>query len=260
MNYLLKKAVKFLGQQFSATGERLTRLANAANSGDPSLDVFLSDVYKSINEARLAHLATLNLPLQGKTVLEVGAGIGAHTHFFEERGCKIVSTDGRAENVAAMKQRFPSRDVRLFNLLDFDCYASFEKFDVVYCYGTLYHTPKPEEILQGLSSLCGEMILLETCVSPGSHLSPQLVRETESLDQAIGVIGCRPTRPWLMQVLKKYYGYAYTTKTQPRHPDFDLEWQIPLKKQNHRAVFVGAKRPIENPLLVTELPDVQEYI
>lgn len=262
MNNLVKKGIQALGKQLSLTGERLTRLASdtsSIHSVNSELDVFLTEGYKNINEARLNHLATLNLPLEGKRVLEVGAGIGLHTHFFEEQECKITSTDGRRENVDAMRKNFPNRDIRLFNLLDFDSYSGFEQFDVIYCYGTLYHTPKPKEILEGLSFLCREMILLETCVSIGTHLSSHLVRESDSFDQAIGTIGCRPTRPWLMDVLKNCYGYAYATKTQPRHPDFDLDWQIPLKKQNRRAVFVGSKQPIKNPLLLTELPDFQDY-
>lgn len=248
-----------LGKRLKVMGERLLASPESSEAVDPNLKVFHSDTYKAINDARLKHLASLNLPLEGKTVLEVGAGIGLHTHFFEERGCKVVSTDGRQENVDAMKKQFPHRDNRLFNLLDFDSYSTFGEFDIVYCYGTLYHTPKPEEILKGLSSLCKGMLLLETCVTPGDHLSPHLTRESETFDQAIGIVGCRPTRPWIMDVLRKYYGHAYATKTQPNQKDFDLDWEIPVKKQNHRAVFVGSKHPIENPLLLTQLPGIQEY-
>jgi len=240
-------------------GEQLVCIANDQETTDLRQGIFLRETYKHINDARLTHLSSLSIPLEGKTVLEVGAGIGLHTAFFEKRNCTITSTDGRQENVDEMKRRFPHRDIRLFNLLNFDSYAGFEKFDVIYCYGTLYHTPKPDEILQGLGSLCREMILLETCVSPGYHLDIHLTRESETIDQAIGIIGCRPTRAWIMDTLRKYYGYAYTTKTQPQHHDFDLDWQIPLKKQNHRAVFVGSKMPIDNLLLLSELPEFQEY-
>ena len=248
-----------LGKRLKAMGERLLASLESSEAVDPNLKVFHSDTYKAINDARQSHLASLNLPLEGKTVLEVGAGIGLHTRFFEERGCKVVSTDGRQENVDAMKKQFPHRDNRLFNLLDFDSYSAFGEYDIVYCYGTLYHTPKPEEILKGLSSLCKGMLLLETCVTPGDHMNLHLTRETETFDQAIGIVGCRPTRPWIMDVLRKYYGHAYVTKTQPNHKDFDLDWQVAIKKQNHRSVFVGSKKPIENPLLLVDLPDLQTY-
>lgn len=254
---IIKRA---LGKRLKALGENLLAGSEDLNAMEAKLKVFQSETYQQINHARLKHLASLNLPLAGKTVLEVGAGIGLHSHFFEELGCKVVVTDGRQENVDAMKKRFPHRNNRLFNLLDFDSYTSFGEYDIVYCYGTLYHTPEPEKILKGLSSLCRNMLLLETCVTPGNHVDVHLTRETESFDQAIGIVGCRPTRPWIMGILKKYYGYAYVTKTQPNHVDFDLDWTIALKKQNHRSVFVASKTAINNPLLLTELPNLQERV
>jgi hypothetical protein len=57
-------------------------------------DVFLTPEALHINRARLDHLASLGLDLQSKRGLEVGAGIGLHASFFEERGCDILSTDG----------------------------------------------------------------------------------------------------------------------------------------------------------------------
>jgi SAM-dependent methyltransferase len=258
MNDIVRNSMFAVGKKMKSMGEKLITRSGLLKSKKEKIKIFQNETYQQINNARLKHLASLNLPLTGKTVLEVGAGIGLHTHFFEELGCKVVSTDGRQENVDDMKQHFPNRDNRLFNLLDFDSYASFGEFDVVYCYGTLYHTPKPDEILKGLSSLSREMLLLETCVTPGEHIGIHLTRETESFDQAIGIVGCRPTRPWIMETLKKYCGYSYVTKTQPNHIDFDLDWQIPVKKQNHRAVFVGSKKTIINPLLLTDLPDFQE--
>lgn len=245
------------GQILSEFGSRSNTDTNSSNPG--STEWFLNKTYRSLNEARLAHLASLGLLLEGKTVLEVGAGMGLLTKFFEDRHCKVLSTDGRRENVEAIRRSFPNRDVQVFNLFDFDAYNSLGSFDIVFCYGTLYHTPEPDEILGALSKVCREMILLETCVTPGGHSDVHLTREGDTIDQAINNIGCRPTRPWLYQKLKTYYGHSYITKTQPRHNDFDLDWKIPLKKLNHRAIFIGSKFPIQNPLLVESVPLIQEH-
>ena len=51
--------------------------------------VFLEPEAPRINHARQDHLAALGLDLQAKRVLEVGAGIGLHTEFFEKRGCEV---------------------------------------------------------------------------------------------------------------------------------------------------------------------------
>ena len=72
-------------------------------------DVFLTPQAFAINEARQAHLASLGLDLAGKSVLEVGAGIGLHTEFFESRGCTVVCTDGNPTNVAEIRRRYDLR-------------------------------------------------------------------------------------------------------------------------------------------------------
>src|SRR4051794_500326 len=69
--------------------------------------VFLAPNAEAINRARQQHLASLGLDLDGKKVLEVGAGIGLHTPFFLERGCQVTVTDGRPENVAEIARRLP---------------------------------------------------------------------------------------------------------------------------------------------------------
>src|SRR5712691_377061 len=77
---------------------------------------FLEPNALAINEARMTHLGTLNLPIEGKSVLEVGAGIGMLTGFCEDRGCSVLSTDARSENIAEIKRRHPERRVARLNL------------------------------------------------------------------------------------------------------------------------------------------------
>lgn len=257
MKRVVLAAVGSCGSLFERMGRRLSAMtAQSGVSSDPLACFFTPNALK-INIARQDHLTSLGLDLKGKSVLEVGGGVGLHMELFEKLGCKVLSTDGRDENVAEIRRRYPHRAVRKFDLLDFDSYADIGKHDIVYCYGLLYHTPNPEGILQALSETCKEMILLETCVTPGDHLSQHLTREHDDADQALGYIGCRPTRPWIMDRLRKFWGYAYTTRTQPRHPDFDLDWAVPRSKILHRAVFVGCKHEIINASLVDVLPDLQ---
>jgi hypothetical protein len=62
-----------------------------------------------LNAARLAHLAALDLPMDGGTVLEVGAGVGRLTGFFIGRGCSVVVTEARVESVSEGSRRGSSR-------------------------------------------------------------------------------------------------------------------------------------------------------
>src|SRR5438132_1133035 len=82
--------------------------------------------------------SSLGLDIAGRTVLEVGAGIGDHTSFFLDRGCPVVATDVRPENLAILRRRYAGVDVRHLDL-DAPDTAFRPHVEIVYCYGTLYH-------------------------------------------------------------------------------------------------------------------------
>jgi hypothetical protein len=223
---------------------------------DPE-DEFSSFEYRRHNQRRQEHLASLGLPLDGKTVLEVGAGIGDHTSFFIDRGCDVTTTDGRPENVDLLRRRYPTLDVQL---LDLDPPATDPgSVDVVYCYGLLYHLSHPEAAIRYLSRSARELLLLETCVSLGSDEAVNLVQEQRtSPSQAVSGTGCRPTRAWIWARLREEFDFVYASATQPWHEEFPLDWNAPPPAgQLTRAVFVGARVPVEVDDLLSELPAVQ---
>jgi SAM-dependent methyltransferase len=243
-----------LGSLLRRAGTRLETWQQRAASSTAA--VFETPDALHINQARLDHLAALGLDLDGKRVIEVGAGVGLLTGFFEARGCSVVSTEGRADNVAEIRRRFPSRRVHQVDLDRDPDLAALGRFDIAFCYGTLYHLTKPEEALRALAGVA-DLLLLETCLTPGSHVDVHLVREGPSANQALAGIGCRPTRPWIMDRLCRMWGHAYTTIDQPNHPDFEVDWVVPYKHGNHRAVFVASRTPLDAATLTETLPDRQ---
>ena len=106
---------------------------------------------------------------------------------------------------------------------------------------------------------CGDQLLLSTCVSMGNEDEMHRVNEQKlSPTQAFSGYGCRPTRVWIVNQLKKYFDFVYLPITQPSHPEFITDW----KNKDHggklqRAVFIASRKPINNPLLVDGIPDVQ---
>ena len=68
--------------------------------------VFFNAKYQKHNIARLCHLDSLKLDLQGKKVLELGAGVGEHTLFYLHKGCDVLPVDGRPDLVSFIKERF----------------------------------------------------------------------------------------------------------------------------------------------------------
>jgi hypothetical protein len=221
-------------------------------------DVFLSFDYQRINQRRQEHLATLGLEIAGTTVLEVGAGIGDHTSFFLDRECHVVTSDGREENIKVLRSRYPH--VRVLRLdLDNPPRSFNEAFDIVYCYGLLYHLSKPAQALKFLSDCCRKMLLLETCVSPGDEDAVNLVTEDgQNPSQSVGGIGCRPTRRWVHNQLSKHFEYVYLPLTQPNHREFPTEWtSAPSNQTLTRAVFIATREQIDNEFMCQAIPTKQ---
>ena len=231
------------------------RLFGAKPTEDP-FSVFLAPNAHAINRARQSHLGSLRLDLEGKTVLEVGAGIGLHTPFFLERGCTVTVTDGRAENVAEIQRRHPGVKTAVVDL-EQDRPIELGRFDVIYCYGLLYHLSNPQRALARLADVCDGQLLLETAVSPGTHDELLLVRDPDAFNQAISGIGCRPTRLWILNRLKSLFGYGYIPRTQPDHVDFPSDWVHTPIQTMHRSIFVGSRTPLSLPTLTDSVPSEQ---
>lgn len=220
---------------------------------------FHSFEYQRHNARRQEHLASLGLPLHGRSVLETGAGIGDHTTFFLDRGCRVVTTEARQENLAVLRRRYPSLSVRYLDLDDPDPSLT-EAFEVVYCYGLLYHLQHPEEALAYLAERCTDLLLLETCVSFEEGESIRHGSEApENPHFSVSGHSSYPTREWVVKRLRMWFPFVYLPLTQPNHEQFPKDWTKssppgPLT----RAVFIASRQPLSYPLLTESVPDRQE--
>jgi len=228
---------------------------------------FRSPWYQRHNQRRQEHLASLQLDLVSKSVLEVGAGVGDHTVYFLDRDCTVVSLEARRENCQlfgeamqalnasgysnASRSKLVQGDVESLNG------AITGNFDVVYCYGLLYHLEDPDAALSAMAARCLDLLLLESCVSFGGHDALNPVSESRSdPTQSFRGGGCRPTRPWVMNKLKALFAHVYVPRTQPAHEEFPLDWtgEQPSDRLT-RATFVASRRPIVNEQLLDFLPE-----
>lgn len=230
-------------------------------------EAFRTGFYQRYNQRRLEHLASLGLELSDKSVLEIGAGVGDLTGFFLDRGCRVTSMEARAENIQRCADTFrsgdwhPSISLRLVHC-DVESLSRnvSGRFDIVFCYGLLYHTEDPAAVLQVLSDHTDGMLLLETCVSQGDHEAVNPVQEDVGLaSQSYHGPGCRPTRPWLLSRLRALFAHVYVPATQPASPEFILDWTAPPPPEQPliRAVFVASRQPLTSPLLLDHLPQRQ---
>jgi SAM-dependent methyltransferase len=230
------------------------------DSAGPGMDYFYSAHYQNHNRARLNHLAGLGLPLEGRSVLEVGCGPGDHTGFYLERGCSVCTVDARLECIQAVQARYPSVNTAVIDLNMPDVLESLGTFEVVHCYGLLYHLEDPKTAIANMASVCSDLLLLESCVS--AHRSEDVYPAQEiaqDFTQSIRGVGCRPTRQWLFKSLQRSFPFVYQTRTQPDHPEFPLDWSNASEEQGLiRIVLVSSRMPLELPLLVPSLLEKQE--
>ena len=87
----------------------------------------------------------------GKKVLEIGSGIGTDTMNFFRAGAHLTSIDLSEESVKLAKQRasvyrFDPDRIIVQNAEEFS--FGDEKFDLVYSFGVIHHTPNPRAVIE----------------------------------------------------------------------------------------------------------------
>jgi SAM-dependent methyltransferase len=221
-----------------------------ARPADGGVESFESDDAKRINTARLEHLASLELPIRGRRVLDVGSGPGHLAQFFVERGCEVVSTDARVENIEYMHELYPHHEGYVADVEEAD-FSQFGRFDVVFCYGLLYHLENPARALRNVSAVCDDLLLLETMVTDSRAPVLRLEDEYLSANQALRGIAHRPSPAWVGMALNRIgFRYVYIARQPPEHPDYRIEWldDAATARDGHllRAIFVASRTPLAN--------------
>lgn len=215
--------------------------------------VFNDDLAHAINTARLEFLAGLNLPLAGKRVLDAGCGVGHHSAFYTERGCHVVGIDGRADNVSMMKRLYPAVDGYVGDLQEMPL-ERLGMFDVVHCFGLLYHLDSPVAALRRLAAVCRDLLIIETMVCDSAASVMVIVDENASANQALAGLGCRPSPGFVTMALNRIgFPYVYGSDTRPNFPDFQFEWRntLDVTRDGHnlRCMFLASRTPVEHPSL-----------
>lgn len=228
-------------------------IASESERSFSTLELFSTKEYLAINSARLAHLESLGLPLRERTVLDVGSGPGDLARFFVDKGCDVVCVDGRPENIDGLHTLYP--DLRAFVAdVDGQPLDDFGTFDVVFCYGLLYHLENPVASLRNMAAVCKELLLVETVICDYDAPILRLVDEELVSTQAIRGLGSRPSPSFVGIALNRIgFPYVYMPTDQPDHPDFQFCWRndLAVQRDGHqlRSVFVASRQKLSNPKL-----------
>ena len=217
------------------------------------LECFETRAAAAINRARLDHLAGVGLSIDGRTALEVGAGVGRLSGFFLERGCRLVTIEARPENVDELRRRYP--DVRSEVADVEDSLTALGRFDIVFCYGTLYHLEGPVRTLRSMAEVCDDLLLIETVVCDSPLPVARLDDEYLSVNQALRGLAHRPSASYVALALNRIgFEHVYVAVQSPDFPDY--VWtpsaDSAFSRDGHllRSVFVAARSPIVSAGLV----------
>ena len=86
----------------------------------------------------------------GKKVLEIGCGIGTDAEQFVKAGAIYTGIDLSNESVKIARQRLPGEDIKVANIEE---WCSDEKFDLIYSFGVLHHTPNIHDALSNVRKM-----------------------------------------------------------------------------------------------------------
>lgn len=216
--------------------------------------VFDTAAAVAINEARMAWLEHADLPIANGRVLDVGCGVGHFIPFYTRRGCTVVAVDGREGNILELRRRHPTVDARVADVQTMDPQA-YGQFDVVHCFGLLYHLESPIAALRRIHALCRQLLIMETMVCDALLPVSVLVDETKAASQAMDGLGTRSSPAFIALALNRVgFDHVYMAAMPPRHPDFQFRWTNNLETTRDgvplRCMFVASRTPLMSAALV----------
>lgn len=217
------------------------------------MDIFWYQGALELNKSRVEHLASLNLDFNNKHVFETGCGgQGDITKFLMSKNAIVTLNDVREINIKSTIEKLNTNFD--FNTWDLNKDLPKDKvFDIIVCYGTLYHLNEPENAIRNMSQICKEFTIISTITNGSNDNNINLVNEDyKMLNQAGNGFGCRPGRGFIYNTLKKYFKYVYLVKTQPNNPEFPLKFPSHVGSRN---IFIGSHIQLNNPLFVESLID-----
>ncbi len=171
------------------------------------------------------------------TVLDVGCGFGSFSIYLKNLGLKVTAFDIRKENVAVAKDRNPGIDFKVYDIEDRSV-CSLGSFDMVFCFGTLYHLENPFRAIRNLYCLTGKFLLAETQTAPYAYPCAALYEECNKEDQSLNYTVLIPSESCFVKIFYKA-GFAgvYSSKIPVIHKEF----RASLVNKKARAIFLATR-------------------
>ena len=206
--------------------------------------------YQKLIQARgetIRRVVTQSKPvLELANGLDVGCGVGFFSQILQECGLYTRGFDARMENVVEARSRFPRIPFAQGDIQDPDI-VRCGKFDLVLCFGLLYHLENPVLAVRHLHALTGKALLLESMCIPGHQPEMMLRDEPSQQDQSLTEIALYPSEGCLVKMLYRAgFASVYRVAALPDHDDFR---ETPAHTRRRTVLFACTS--------ATALPDLE---
>src|SRR5229473_4122855 len=201
--------------------------------------------YRQLIEARgetiQRAVTRLKRAVELSNAVDAGCGVGFFSQTLAECGLNVCGFDGRGENVEEARRRFAHIP---FGEGDIEERAILQlgRFDLVLCFGLLYHLENPLLAIRNLHGLTEKCLLLESMCLPEEKTSMLLRQEPHQDDQSLSDVACYPSEGSLVKMLYRAgFGAVYRVMPLPDHEDF----RETAEHARRRTVLLASVVPID---------------
>ena len=203
--------------------------------------------------------------LAGKRVLDLGCNAGYWSLEAIERGADFVlGIDGRPMHVDQANFVYEVKGIdrskyefRMANIFDLNV-ADLGTFDIVLCLGLMYHVSKHVELMEMMSSVNDDILVIDTLLSvaPGSYLRIRSEDVENPLHAADRELVMSPTKQAVVDMAAAF-GYE-TVVLRPRFTDYT--YARTYRQARRRAFICAKKTPLAGLSAPTEAPGVTGHL
>jgi tRNA (mo5U34)-methyltransferase len=211
--------------------------------------VFDLPLQSEAREAKIEFLRRVIAPwkseLDFRTALDVGCGVGYFSAMLRDLGLRVTATDARSENITEAHNRFPGID---FYVADAEepSLADLGTFDLVLCFGLLYHLENPLRAFRNLRALTRKLLLLESMAVENEQPFFLLLDEPEGEDQSLRAVSCYPSEGAMIKMAYRAgFPHVYRFRELPNHEDF----RAATGRARARTVIAASVPPLDSPLV-----------
>jgi len=185
--------------------------------------------------------ANLNLA----TALDAGCGVGFFSNYLASLGFSVTGFDVREEGIVEAKSRYANVEFCVWDVED-PPIQGLGEFDLVLCFGLLYHLENPLRAIRNLYSLTKKVLIVESLITPQRLPVAVLMDEHQGEDQGLNYVAFVPSESCLIKLLYRAgFPEVYRLLVLPDHEDFREAFFY----KRRRTILVASKVKLQSFLL-----------